>query len=54
MAAEEWGKSLQLRIASLDLKQAPKLLWEKGRREEGGHELSTGLDGGEEEGMRVS
>ena len=26
-AAEEWGKSLQLRIASLDLQQAPKLLW---------------------------
>ena len=26
-AAEEWGKSLQLRIASLDLKQAPKLPW---------------------------
>ena len=26
-AAEEWGKPLQLRIASLDLKQAPKLPW---------------------------
>ena len=120
-AAEERRKSLQLRIASLDLKQAPKLPWvastgssvhptlaeallreelkldsaemvfrnirvesvgfdksiKQGgreptavqlgdkhtgwdlwwttrRREEGGHELSTGLDGVEDEGMRVS
>ena len=30
------------------------LWWKKRRREEGGHELSTGLDGGEEEGMSVS
>ena len=118
-AAEERRKSLQLRIASHDLQQAPKLPWVAStgtsvhptlvealreelrpdsagmvfrnirvesvgqvdqagrqgeptaiqlgdkhtgrdlwwatrRREDGGHELSTGVDGGEDDGMRVS